>query len=112
MAVGKETMRIPPLDFGGPSCPRRGCWLIHSSSAHRWLDQAALVRAPRHPTGGPLAGRSSRRSTSANLPHHLTGRSSPFTYAQPSAHLGSSGSASVDRHIADWTDVPLLDFRI
>ena len=56
MAVGKETMRIPPLDFGGPSCPRRGCWLIHSSSAHRWLDQAALVRAPRHPTGGPLAG--------------------------------------------------------
>ena len=44
IAAGKETMRIPALDFGGPSCPRRGCWLIHSSSTHRWLAQARLDR--------------------------------------------------------------------
>jgi len=99
----------------------RASWRIYADAVERdqgWRTFCSSTAGPG--CAGPLRrdpavrrsrsqGRSSHRSTAAaNLPrpHQLLGGSTPFTYAQPSAQLSQSGSASVDRHIADWTYVP------
>jgi hypothetical protein len=78
-AVERDQRLTDLLLIDGPGCAR-------PSSA----------RSGRRPRS---QGRSSHRSAAAaNLPrpHHLLGRSTPFTYAQLSAHLRHSGSPTVD----------------
>jgi hypothetical protein len=105
----------------------RASWRIYADAVKRdqgWRTFCSWTAGPgcagplrRDPAGqrSRSLGRSSHRSTAApNLPwpHRLLGGSTPFPYAQPSAQLSLSGSASVDRRIAEWTYVPPLDFKI
>ena len=74
-------------------------------------EHAVAVRDAAVPLAGRLVASIFDCRRHLPRPHHLLGRSTPFTFAQPSAHLSQIGSV-LTRHITDWTDVPPLDFRI